>query len=92
MGALADFAITEQYKGLIHYLLTTLFGGIKGEEYEELTDLVFAKLETMDEFKQYISEHYKGSEGTIEVVNNASQFVLIVENILLTRELEGLKD
>lgn len=85
MGALSEFAITEQYKGLIHYLLTILFVDINPDDYEKITEKVFDKLEALDKFKQFLFDN--GGDRD-EILLHALQFILIVENILLTRKIE----
>lgn len=87
MGALAEFVVTEQYKGLIHYLLTSMFPQIDADDFEEVTESIFTKMGNINNFKQFLSENYEGVDKEV-VLEHAVQFVLIVENILLLRKLE----
>ena len=74
---MTEFAATEEYKGLIHHLLTVMFPKV---DEKGMTEKIYKKLEDINKFKQLMIENYSKDE---DVLNYTVQFMLMVENILL---------
>lgn len=97
MDSITRYAMLDQQKDLINYLIRNLLDGLTEEDYKSLTESVVEKIGLQNEvykelkvtFKEAIStvaEEYEVEEDT--VLEYFLYFMLIIENTMLTKSLE----
>jgi len=96
MATLGTYVEIEYQKDLISQLLKQAFINIDSELYEEMTELVFAKIHQMNQVRALLAdssgdiiEKTAGQYGasTDNVLDSFMYFTLVVENAMLMKQL-----
>ena len=100
-NSIKDFVMSSRKKDMINSILRKSFSDVSEEEYEELTNLVFNKIDAMNEFREFlrtnaddelskVAEEYTVDEDA--VLDSFVYFVLILENVYLRNQLSKIED
>ena len=98
--SIRDYVESAKQKDLISQLLKQSFISIPPEYYEEMTELILEKLRTTNAVRKFISEKNKDIIEETARINEVTEnavidsfvyFFLIVENVLLAKQVEELK-
>jgi predicted DNA-binding protein YlxM (UPF0122 family) len=96
MSSIKDYVDENMHKDAITQILKTTFKEVKAEDYEEVTEMVAAKLAYMNVYRKSLEETDPGDLQEVadsfnvpkeSIVDSFVYFTLILDNVLLQKEL-----
>ena len=96
MNSIKDYVNENMHKDAITQILKTTFKEVKEEDYEEVTEMIAAKLAYMNVYRRSLEEIDDGdlqeaadSFGVPRdaIVDSFVYFTLVLDNVLLQKEL-----